>query len=94
MKIGEVRVVGEGDMTLYQPTENLERFFCKHCGAHILTKDKRHPGILGVPAGLLESLDVPPPKGEYFVNHKARWFKLTSGLPCFGGESGFDEVDA
>ena len=85
---------GAGAFSIYQPTENLERLFCKQCGAHILTKDKRHPGIFGIPAGLLEGLEVPPPKGEYFVSHKARWFNITSGLPCFGGNSGFDEVAA
>jgi hypothetical protein len=93
-RIGEVTVDGEGSLTPYHPTEKLERLFCKHCGTHILTKDKRHSGVLGIPAGLLESLEVPQPKGEYFVSHKARWFSLTSGLPCFGGDSGFEAVDA
>ncbi len=93
-KVVEVTIGGESALSEYQPTENLARLFCRQCGTHILTKDKRHPGILGIPAGLLEDLDVPPPKGEYFVSHKARWFSITSGLPCFGGNSGFDAVAA
>lgn len=91
-KTGGVIIDGESALSTYQPTENLYRIFCKCCGTHIATKDKRHPGILGVPAGLLENLDVPMPKGEYFVSHKARWFSISSGLPCFGGESGFEPI--
>lgn len=87
-------ISGEGDLTVYRPTENLERLFCRHCGTHILTKDKRHPGIVGIPAGLLENLEVPPPKAEYFVDHKASWFYLSSGLPCFGGDSGMEVIGA
>jgi hypothetical protein len=90
----EVSISGVGALTVYHPTENLERLFCKHCGTHILTKDKRHPGIVGIPAGLLENLELPPPTGEYFVNHKASWFNLSGGLPCFGGESGMEVLDA
>lgn len=68
--------------------------FCAQCGTHIVTKDKRHPDIVGIPAGRLEGLDLPSPKGEYFVSDKAPWFQITSRLPCFGGETEFEEVAA
>lgn len=93
-KVEEVEIDGEEELSLYQPTTNLERKFCRRCGTHVLTKDKRHPGILGIPAGLLAGLEVPPPSGEYFVSHKAPWFNISSGLPCFGGENGFEPVAA
>lgn len=93
-KATEVAVDGECHLTAYHPTDKLERLFCKRCGTHVFTKDKRHPGVLGLPAGLLDDLNLQPPQGEYFVSDKARWFTPGRGLPCFGGSSGFEPLDA
>jgi hypothetical protein len=90
----DVALTGDHASRTYRPTENLERVFCAQCGTHIVTKHKRYPDIVGIPAGLLEGLDLPSPKGEYFVRDKAPWFQISSRLPCFGGETGFEEVAA
>jgi hypothetical protein len=90
----DLQVSGEDHLLSYRPTANLERRFCRHCGVHLLTRDARYEAIVGLVAGVLPDAAVPAPSGEYFVSHKASWQALPPGLPCFGGETGFEPMEA
>jgi len=83
---------GETELSLYRPTSPLQRFFCRHCGTHVLTRDARCSHIAGLPAGVMDDADVPVPSGEYFVSHKARWHALAADATCFGGDTGFEPL--
>jgi hypothetical protein len=84
-----LEVSDEDSLSVFFPTANLIRKFCKTCGSHVLTLDKRHPEIVGVYAGMVDEKQIRPPKADYFVDDKAAWFTIPQGAQCFGGKTGF-----
>jgi hypothetical protein len=85
-------ISGEYALSTHHPTDNITRRFCKFCGTHVWTLDRRQPAIAGLLAGFFEGLELTAPKAEYFVSHKAKWFDMPKGSKCFGGETGFEPV--
>jgi len=60
-------------LSVFSPTPNLQRSFCKTCGSHVFTADARLPRAYGFPAGLFEGELIEPPAEDYFLDDKARW---------------------
>lgn len=60
-------------LTVFSPTPNLQRWFCKTCGSHVFTADARLPKAYGFPAGLFEGEAIEPPVQDYFLEDKAVW---------------------
>ncbi len=87
-----VRVEGSEALTAFDVTPNVRRHFCRRCGSHAYTADRRHPGLLGVPVGLIEGLDPPRPSAHFFVDHRAAWSDIDDAMPKFGGESGHERA--
>lgn len=87
-------ISGKANLQHFAPSENGLRYFCKHCGTHVFTEDKRMPDILGVPAGILSTALPSNPSGHYFFSDKAKWTACGDDTPKFGGPSGFERVDA
>jgi len=85
-------ISGEDALSTHHPTDKLTRQFCKFCGTHVWTLDRRQPAIAGLLAGFFEGQELPAPKADYFVSHKAKWFDMPKGSKCFGGETGFEPV--
>jgi hypothetical protein len=94
VKRAALRISGESALTSYRPSANTEKMFCARCGTHVLTTDLRNGAIAGIPAGVFQDADVAAPRADYFVSHKACWHAVPPGSECFGGESGFDPIDA
>ena len=88
-----LEISGEASLSEFSPTENLTRKFCKFCGAHVVTQDKRSPKIVGIHAGTFDSEKLPKPKADYFVTDKAAWFDIPPGTKCFGGKTGFESIE-
>jgi hypothetical protein len=89
-----VHVAGAESVVAFSVTLNVTRNFCKVCGSHVFTVDKRYPKMLGVPAGIVEGQVQFEPRAHYFVSHKAAWHTISDGLPQFGGESGVEPTAA
>lgn len=85
---------GEDLLLSHEVTANGSRHFCKRCGSHLFTIDRRYPQVLGVPAGMVEEPAALVPSGHYFVSHKAPWHQISDDLPQFGGESGFEPLSS
>lgn len=83
-----IAIEGRESLTAFQVTGNVCRHFCRTCGSHVYTSDKRCAKMLGVPAGAFDSRVVFKPSGHYFVDHRAAWNEIVDELPKFGGESG------
>jgi hypothetical protein len=88
-----LEISGEDYLSVFSPTGNLTRKFCKSCGSHVVTLDKRHPENVGVYAGMVDEKRLPPPNADYFVYDKAAWFTIPQGAKCFGGKTGFIPVN-
>ncbi|MCV2358575.1 GFA family protein [Paucibacter sp. TC2R-5] len=86
-------ISGATNLQQFAASENGLRHFCKQCGTHVFTEDKRLPGILGVPAGILSTPLTSKPSGHYFFSDKADWSFCHDDLPKFGGASGFERID-
>lgn len=61
-------------LSVFKPTPNLQRSFCKQCGSHVFTADVRLPAVFGFPAGVFEGEAVEPPDHDYFLEDKANWY--------------------
>jgi hypothetical protein len=85
---------GEDMLLSHEVSANGSRHFCKRCGSHLFTVDRRYPKVLGVPAGVVDDPSSLVPSGHYFVSHKAPWHEISDGLPQFGGESGFEPLSS
>jgi hypothetical protein len=83
---------GQDALSTFHPTQHLTRQFCKFCGSHVMTLDRRQPVVAGLHAGTFEGQELPGPKADYFASHKANWYDLPLGSNCFGGETGFDPL--
>ena len=89
-----VHLSGTESLVAFNATSNVTRHFCKVCGSHVFTEDRRYTKVLGVPAGIIEGQLSLEPKAHYFVSHKAAWHAISDGLPQFGGESGVEPTAA
>lgn len=72
-------VAGAAHLDLFKPTDNLERFFCRRCGSHVFTADRRLPLVYGFPAGLFEGEAIEAPTDHYFVDDKVAWSDTVPG---------------
>lgn len=88
----DVMLAGADCLTPFNATLNCRRHFCRHCGSHVFTEDRRMPDILGLPAGVFSSTLPHGPSGHYFVDHQVNWHTISDTLPCHGGESGSEKV--
>jgi len=86
-----LHIKGVKSLLVFEVSSNVSRHFCKTCGTHVYSADRRYPEILGVPAGIVDG-PFPRPKAHYFVAHQAAWHTLCDELPQFGGESGFEPL--
>ena len=57
------------------------RNFCSKCGSPVWFESLDHPEIVGIPLGVLDSDDVPPPEMHIWVSSKPGWCSISDGLP-------------
>lgn len=70
---------GEGDIGVYQKTENSHRQFCVKCGGHLMTA---HPSmsLVDVYAGVIPDVPFDP---VFHVNYGETVLPMKDGLPKF-----------
>jgi hypothetical protein len=86
------RLLQSAAMKSFSPTENGTRYFCGYCGTHVFSEDFRNPGIVGIPAGVIDDFGAATLDGHYFVGDKVPWHAIGDEAPRFGGESGFEKL--
>ncbi len=82
---------GHDKLSEYRVSERVSQNFCTVCGTRVTTMDVSYPGVIGL-LGVIESDVDATPSANYFVSHKAGWSEIGHGLPCFGGENGFEPM--
>lgn len=78
-----------GSYARYEASAHCRRHFCRQCGTHVFTLDKRMPAHVGFPAGAVLDVPLEPVAAEYFVDHRASWCSaIEAGAKQLGGVTG------
>ncbi len=60
------------------------RCFCRACGAPVWFESIEYPDIVGIPLGVIDRGEIPPPEMELWVRSKPDWCPSDGeGLPQF-----------
>lgn len=76
-------VAGETELTGYEATPGQTKYFCKHCGSPILSKQTAKPDQVRVRLGTIESDISERPQAHIFVASKANWEDIRGELPQY-----------
>lgn len=76
-------VSGEHDLTGYAATAGQTKYFCKHCGSPIVSKQTSKPDQVRVRLGTIESEITERPAAHIFVTSKAHWEDICGDLPQY-----------
>lgn len=57
------------------------RCFCTACGSPLWFESLDYPHIIGIPLGVLDSGDVPPPEMHLWVDSRPAWDDIHDALP-------------
>jgi len=76
-------VSGEGDLSYFQSSPRLRRYFCSGCGSPIYSQGDKYKQIVSVRCGTLDSELPVRPSVHAFVGSKASWEDISDELPQF-----------
>ena len=76
-------VSGEDELTGYQSSPQRVKYFCKHCGSPIISKNSSQPDIVRIRLGSIEGDIKEKPKAHIFVGSKANWEEINDNLPKY-----------
>lgn len=74
---------GEEALTGYESTPGQTKYFCKHCGSPIISKQVAKPEQVRVRLGTIESDISERPMAHIFTTSKANWEDICGDLPQF-----------
>ncbi len=74
---------GEELLKRYSSSPGKQRCFCERCGSPIYSCNERTPGVVRVRAGTLDGDLDTQLQAHFFTAHKANWFEISDGLPCY-----------
>ena len=75
---------GEDHLQSHRVESGTRRFFCRTCGANILSDGEDEPDTVYVAAGTLDTpLEVKFKAHHIFVRSKACWYEIQDGLPQY-----------
>jgi len=74
---------GENDLTGFTVNEKQIKYFCKHCGSPIMSKNTDRPEQIRVRLGTIESDIHERPEAHIFASSKANWDQICDDIPQF-----------
>ena len=74
---------GEHELTGYQASSEQIKYFCKHCGSPIMSKNSSVPDQVRIRLGTIESDISERPAAHIFVTSKADWEDIAGELPQY-----------
>ena len=69
-------ISGKDELTGYESTPGQTKYFCKHCGSPIISRNESSPNIVRVRLGAIESDIIERPIAHIFVKSKANWEEI------------------
>lgn len=76
-------ISGKDELTGYESTPGKIKYFCKHCGSPIISKNESSPNKVRVRLGTIESDIIEKPIAHIFATSKANWENITDDLPQY-----------
>lgn len=76
-------ISGENELTGYVPSPGQTKYFCKHCGSPIISKNESNPNMVRIRLGVIESDISERPIAHIFVTSKANWEDIEGDLPKY-----------
>lgn len=76
-------VCGGEALTAYESSPGQRKYFCKHCGSPILSRNAMRPDQVRVRLGTLESDIEERPMAHIFATSKANWEDICGDLPQY-----------
>lgn len=74
---------GESELTGYEATPGQTKYFCKHCGSPVLSRNNASPQQVRIRLGTIESAISERPAAHIFVSSKADWDEICDALPQY-----------
>jgi len=74
---------GVNELTGYESSPGQTKYFCKHCGSPIISKNESNPDNVRVRLGTIESDIIERPVAHIFITSKANWEDIQGDLPQF-----------
>jgi len=74
---------GGNELTAYELTPGQTKYFCKHCGSPIISRNQSSPDKVRVRLGTIESDIDERPGAHIFVASKANWEEICGELPQY-----------
>ena len=72
---------GEDQLTRHRFTKEQSRYFCRHCGSPIMSRNTTRPDEVRVRIGTIESDIEERPMAHIFTTSKANWEDICGDLP-------------
>jgi len=76
-------VSGENELTGYESPPGQTKYFCKHCGSPIISKNESSPNKIRVRLGAIETDISERPIAHIFSTSKANWEDIEGDLPQY-----------
>jgi len=76
-------ISGQEILTGYQASQTQTKYFCRHCGSPIYSKNTLKSDKVRVRIGTIESDIVERPEAHIYVSSKANWEHIEDRLPQF-----------
>ena len=74
---------GEHDLTAYVSSPGRTKYFCKHCGSPMISKNEANPEKIRIRLGTIESNISERPSAHIFATSKANWDEIEGDLPQY-----------
>jgi hypothetical protein len=76
-------ISGENELTGYESSPGQTKYFCKHCGSPIISKNESNPEKVRVRLGVVETDISERPISHIFSTSKANWEDIEGDLPQY-----------
>jgi len=74
---------GEKELTGFESSPGQTKYFCRHCGSPMLSKNVTKPEQVRVRLGTIESDIEERPAAHIFVSSKANWEDICGDIPQY-----------
>ena len=76
-------ISGKDELTGYESSPGNTKYFCKHCGSPIISKNQSNPNKVRIRLGTIESNITEKPMAHIFATSKANWEDIADDLPQY-----------